>query len=143
MDRMDHYIDKNKGPIDNLDEKIIELLRMNSRFTNKAIGLVLNVSEGTVRRRIKLLEQKKIISRYTIETSEQKEAIVLLKYDSNLKENVLQPLRKISQRVYEVAGKSDIAVLITYRSLIELNDILDRIREIKGIKNTETMIRLK
>jgi DNA-binding Lrp family transcriptional regulator len=140
---MDHYIDKNKGPIDNLDEKIIELLRMNSRFTNKAIGLVLNVSEGTVRRRIKLLEQKKIISRYTIETSEQKEAIVLLKYDSNLKENVLQPLRKISQRVYEVAGKSDIAVLITYRSLIELNDILDRIREIKGIKNTETMIRLK
>ena len=43
--------------------------------------------------------------------------------------------------MYEVAGKSDMAIMVSYRNLVELNEFIDRIREIKGIKNTETMIR--
>ncbi len=140
---MEPYTDRKKGKIDLLDEKILELLRLNSRFTNKAIATVVNVSEGTVRRRIKLLQQRKVISRFTIETTELKEAIILSKYDPNQKTAILEQLKKISRKVYEVAGKSDIAIMVSYWSLMELNEFIDRIREIKGIKNTETMIRLK
>ncbi|MHB1440621.1 MAG: AsnC family transcriptional regulator [Cuniculiplasma sp.] len=140
---MEPYTDKKKGKIDLLDEKILELLRLNSRFTNKAIATVVNVSEGTVRRRVKLLQRRKVISRFTIETTELKEAIILSKYDPNQKTAILEQLKKISHKVYEVAGKSDIAIMVSYWSLMELNEFIDRIREIKGIKNTETMIRLK
>ncbi|OWP55183.1 MAG: hypothetical protein B2I18_05415 [Cuniculiplasma sp. C_DKE] len=129
--------------MDLLDEKILELLRINSRFTNKAIATVINVSEGTVRRRIKSLQERNVISRFTIETTEMKEAIILSRYDPSSKTGILQELKKISARVYEVAGKSDMAIMVSYRNLVELNEFIDRIREIKGIKNTETMIRLK
>ncbi len=72
-----------------------------------------------------------------------KEAIILSRYDPSSKTGILQELKKISARVYEVAGKSDMAIMVSYRNLVELNEFIDRIREIKGIKNTETMIRLK
>ena len=140
---MEHSTDKKNKSIDLLDEKILELLRINSRFTNKAIATVINVSEGTVRRRIKNLQERKVISRFTIETTEMKEAIILSRYDPSSKSNILQELKRISAKVYEVAGKSDMAIMVSYRNLIELNEFIDRIREIRGIKNTETMIRLK
>lgn len=140
---MEHSTDKKNKNIDLLDEKILELLRINSRFTNKAIAKVINVSEGTVRRRIKSLQERNVISRFTIETTELKEAIILSRYDPSSKTGILQELKKISARVYEVAGKSDMAIMVSYRNLVELNEFIDRIREIKGIKNTETMIRLK
>ncbi len=140
---MEHSTDKKNKNIDLLDEKILELLRINSRFTNKAIAKVINVSEGTVRRRIKSLQERNVISRFTIETTEMKEAIILSRYDPSSKTGILQELKKISARVYEVAGKSDMAIMVSYRNLVELNEFIDRIREIKGIKNTETMIRLK
>ncbi|EQB68491.1 Lrp/AsnC family transcriptional regulator [Cuniculiplasma divulgatum] len=140
---MEHSTDKKNKNIDLLDEKILELLRINSRFTNKAIATVINVSEGTVRRRIKSLQERNVISRFTIETTEMKEAIILSRYDPSSKTGILQELKKISARVYEVAGKSDMAIMVSYRNLVELNEFIDRIREIKGIKNTETMIRLK
>ena len=140
---MEHSTDKKNKNIDLLDEKILELLRINSRFTNKAIAKVINVSEGTVRRRIKSLQERNVISRFTIETTEMKEAIILSRYDPSSKTGILQELKKISARVYEIAGKSDMAIMVSYRNLVELNEFIDRIREIKGIKNTETMIRLK
>lgn len=140
---MEHSTDKKNKNIDLLDEKILELLRINSRFTNKAIATVINVSEGTVRRRIKSLQERNVISRFTIETTEMKEAIILSRYDPSSKTGILQELKKISARVYEIAGKSDMAIMVSYRNLVELNEFIDRIREIKGIKNTETMIRLK
>ena len=139
---MEHSTDKKKN-IDLLDEKILELLRINSRFTNKAIATVINVSEGTVRRRIKNLQERNVITRFTIETTEMKEAIILSKYDPLNKTSILQNLKTISAKVYEIAGKSDMAIMVSYRNLVELNDFIDRIMEIKGIRNTETMIRLK
>lgn len=129
--------------LDGLDEKILEMLRLNSRFTNKAIASVLKVSEGTIRRRIKILQEEKIITKFTVETKDQKEAIVLLRYDFKKKLQVMTSLGKLSARMYEVAGKSDLAIVIAYRSLIELNEAIDGIREIDGVKKTETMIRLK
>lgn len=129
--------------IDNLDEKIIEMLRLNSRFTNRAIASVLKVSEGTIRRRIKMMQDKKVITKFTIETRDQKEAIVLLTYDFKKKSEVMRSLSKISAVLYEVAGKSDLAIVITYKNLMELNELIDNIQEIEGIKKTETMIRLK
>lgn len=129
--------------IDNLDEKIIEMLRLNSRFTNRAIASVLKVSEGTIRRRIKMMQDKKVITKFTIETRDQKEAIVLLTYDFKKKPDVMKSLSKISAVLYEVAGKSDLAIVITYKNLMELNELIDNIQEIEGVKKTETMIRLK
>ena len=43
--------------MDRLDEKIIQILRDNGRISNAEIARDLNVSEGTIRRRIRKLIQ--------------------------------------------------------------------------------------
>ena len=74
------------------------------------------------------------------------EAILRVKCESNVYTTAiarrLRALKKIS-KVYEVTGNYDIEVSITADSTVELNDILERIREIEGVHATETQLILK
>ena len=47
--------------MDRLDEKIIQILRDNGRISNAEIARDLNVSEGTIRRRIRKLIQNETV----------------------------------------------------------------------------------
>ena len=44
---------------DPLDAAILDLLRQNGRMSNREIGRALDISEGTVRQRLKKLEDRK------------------------------------------------------------------------------------
>jgi len=74
------------------------------------------------------------------------EALLRVKCESNVYTTAiarrLRALKKIS-KVYEVTGNYDIQVSITADSTADLNDILERIREIDGVKETETQLILK
>lgn len=54
------------------DDDILALLRENARMSNVDIAKHLNVTETAVRKRIKNLEEKGIISRYTVEVNHRK-----------------------------------------------------------------------
>ena len=68
--------------MDETDYNIIDILRENSRETNMEIARKLNVSEGTIRKRIMNMVNNGIIRKFTIETSISIEGIVLIKLDS-------------------------------------------------------------
>jgi len=74
------------------------------------------------------------------------EAILRVKCESNVYTTAiarrLRALKQIS-KVYEVTGNYDIEVSITADSTVELNDVLERIREIEGVHATETQLILK
>jgi len=53
--------DKNLLPVDDLDLSILCALRENARISNLELAKMLGVSEATIRRRIKMLEEKGII----------------------------------------------------------------------------------
>ena len=55
--------------MDETDYNIIDILRENSRETNMEIARKLNVSEGTIRKRIMNMVNNGIIRKFTIETS--------------------------------------------------------------------------
>lgn len=63
--------------IDERDEKIIEILRRDSRTPNTKIAEELGISETSVRNRIKELTEKGVIRRFTVEVDPGK-----LGYDS-------------------------------------------------------------
>ena len=134
--------------MDNIDETIIEILKRDGRVTYSEIGKRIDLSEGAVRKRIKSLVDNGVIKRFTIKVglTEGAEAIALLSVEPSLPTSeVSQALKQFSnvETVYEITGEYDIAVIISGLNITEVNECLEKIRRLKGIANTNTMIILR
>ncbi len=129
--------------MDEMDYRILELLRENSREKNMEIARRLNVSEGTIRKRILNMVDSGIIKKFTVETAISIEGIVLIKLDSRRASATLKILKNIYRDVYEFSGRIDVAVRIIKSTIDELNMEVDKIRDISGVINTDTMVRLR
>ncbi len=74
------------------------------------------------------------------------EALILIRCKSNVYTSAIaRKIRAIKEvgRVYEISGDYDIEILLNANSTIELNDVLERIREVDGVIATETRLVLK
>jgi Lrp/AsnC family transcriptional regulator of lysine biosynthesis len=129
--------------MDETDYKIIDFLRENSREANMEMARKLNVSEGTIRKRIMNMVNSRVIQKFTIETAVSIEGIVLIKLDSRQASATLKILKSLYKDIYEFSGRIDVAVRILKSTIDELNQEVDKIRELKGVINTDTMVRLK
>lgn len=130
--------------IDKIDITIVDMLKENGRRSFCDIGRALGITEGSVRYRIRKMMKKGYIKRFTVEIEDRtKDAIVLIKFEQRDASYTLPILKRRFPRVYELSGKNDIAIHIVYEWLDELNEKIDFIRSLKGVKNTETLIRLK
>ena len=71
--------------IDHLDDKIIEILKKDSRRPFVEIANELKVSEGTIRSRVKKLFEEGVIQSFTIKTSSKNvKALIEVKIDVNV-----------------------------------------------------------
>lgn len=131
-----------------IDRRILEILKIDSRKSFVDIGNELSLSESAVRRRVKNLLRTGIIKRFTLEvdTGEKTSAITLLSVDSSADTAVVtSKLLAIHgvKIVYEITGQFDIATIISASSISEINQSVDLIRRIEGISDTNTVIILK
>ncbi len=129
--------------MDDKDYKILSILKENSRKSNMDIARELNVTEGTIRKRIANLYKSGIIKKFTIETPSSIEGIILVKVDPKRATTVINTLKKLYDEIYEFSGSIDISIKLSKNSLDELNSEVDNIRNINGVLNTDTMVRLK
>jgi DNA-binding Lrp family transcriptional regulator len=131
-----------------IDRRILEILKIDSRKSFVDIGKDLNLSESAVRRRVKNLLRAGIIKRFTLEvdTGENTSAITLLSVDSSA-DTAVVTTRLLAihgvKIVYEITGQFDIAAIISASSISEINQSVDLIRRIDGISDTNTVIILK
>ena len=130
------------------DQRILEILRIDSRKSFVDIGKELGLSESAIRRRIKNLIDDGSISRFTIEENAGKKtsAITLLSVGSTTDTNsVASQLQSITgvKVIYEITGQYDIAVIISANSINEINSSIDDIRRIEGVSDTDTVIILR
>lgn len=128
--------------MDEIDNKILEILKENPREKYVKIAKKIGLSEGTVRRRIKKMLENGTIKRFTIELSLENEGIVLVKTNPIKTKEIIEKIKKVSERIFEVSGDYDIAVLIQANTIDELNKKVDYIRGISGVLNTNTLIKL-
>jgi DNA-binding Lrp family transcriptional regulator len=138
----------NVEKMDDTDKAIIELLKYDGRATYSDIGKRIGLSEGAIRKRMKALVDSGAIRRFTVKVglTEGAEAIALLSVDPSLPTSeVSQALKKFSniETVYEITGEYDIAVTISGLNITEVNECLEKIRRLKGVANTNTMIVLR
>lgn len=130
------------------DQRILEILRVDSRKSFVEIGKELGLSESAVRRRMKNLIDDGSISRFTIEENSDKKtsAITLLSVssatDTNSVVSKLQTIKGVKV-IYEITGQYDIAVILSSGSINEINSSIDDIRRIEGVSDTDTVIILR
>jgi Lrp/AsnC family transcriptional regulator, regulator for asnA, asnC and gidA len=134
--------------LDSTDEKIIQLLREDSRKSFVDIGAKIGLSESAVRRRIKNLMDRGLIKRFTIEmgTSNKTSAITFISVDSHVETDIicakLMDLNGV-EVIYEITGQYDIAVIITAPTIADINRCVDNLRKIEGVSDTNTVIVLR
>lgn len=129
--------------MDDIDKKIIEILKRDSRQRNVDIAKEIGTSEGTIRWRLKKLIEEKTIRSFTILTSEDNlnRAIVMLKARGEPKK-LMKELSEsgIAENVYEISGEFDGCAIIAGRSIVEIDEKIDKIRRLKNILDTQTYI---
>ena len=134
--------------LDPNDEKIIQILQMDSRKAFVEIANEIGLSESAIRRRVKNLVDNGIIKRFTIEigVSGKTSAITFISVSSAADTSAISvELMKLNgvEVVYEITGQYDIAAIIAAPSVAEINKCVDYVRKIEGVSDTNTVIILK
>ena len=134
--------------LDPIDEKIISILKINSRQPFVEIAKEIGLSESAIRRRVKNLMDTKIIKRFTVELDNKNRtsAITLISVtstsDTSTVSNALMSLNGV-EVIYEITGQYDIAAIISSSSVAEINRCIDDVRRIDGVSDTNTVIVLR
>ncbi|RLG04863.1 MAG: Lrp/AsnC family transcriptional regulator [Thaumarchaeota archaeon] len=134
--------------LDAIDFKIIELLKKDGRMPFIEIGKEVGLSEGAVRRRVRMLQEKGVIKRFTIEVDKGYgvSAATFLQFEPGAPpKKVVENISKVPgvEAVYELTGRFDALAILSASSISELNDRIDRVRSIEGVKSTETAVILR
>jgi len=133
--------------MDKTDQKLINLLKSNGRESTTALARMLGLSRSTVQDRISRLEDRRIIAGYTIRLNEdynrrQITAHVLMQLNPKFADQILQDLKKIPRikAVYAVSGIYDMITLVKAETTEEIDNTLDKIGRMEGVKKTTSSI---
>ena len=134
--------------MDEKDRQIIKILKDDSRAGYGDIGNKVGLSEGAVRKRIKVLTDAGVIRKFTVKVglTEGAQAITLLATTPACPtQEVSKKIQAISnvETVYEVTGEYDIVAVISGMSVTEVNECIEKIRRVEGVMKTNSMIVLR
>ena len=135
--------------LDALDRTLMELLKVNARLPVVQLARAMGCARSTVVLRLKALENSGVISGYTIATvapqsSARIRAMVLISTDSESASHVVKTLTRRHEihKIFSVSGRLDLCAMLTTETTEELDSVIDRIRGIKGVKDTFSTILL-
>lgn len=137
--------------LDEKDKQLLSILQENGRATLKELSRLTGMRETTIFARIKRLEREGIIKEYRAildpkALGKGTTAFILIKYDTSFGFTQREVAEKISklpeiQEVYIIAGDWDMIAKIREKDVESLGRIvLDKIREIEGVKETVSLI---
>ncbi|WP_455392210.1 Lrp/AsnC family transcriptional regulator [[Eubacterium] cellulosolvens] len=136
-----------RNTLDDLDWKILDILKKDARTSYVTIAKKFKVSEGMIRQRVKKLLDGGVIKRFTTVTATHAlEAIIEVSVALNVHTTkVGNSIKKIEgvENVYEVSGNRDIVAIVDVNNSLKLNDVIEEIRSMKNVHSTETKLVLK
>jgi DNA-binding Lrp family transcriptional regulator len=135
--------------MDDLDRKLLSLLRRNARTSVADLAKALAVSRGTVLNRMRRLEADRVIQGYTIKlAADHKDtgirAWVCIRIEGPQSRRVIDALLgdPAVSTLHDTNGRWDLLAEIIVPGMAELSAALDRIRMVRGVSGTETNIHL-
>ena len=135
--------------MDELDRTIVGLLGADARMSIATLARRLKVARSTIQARLERLETSGVIVGYTIKLGEQARegrlrASVLLTVEPRAQANILTRLKAISEveRVFTTSGRFDLLLQIAAPSTMQLDQVLDQIGAMTGVRSSESLIHL-
>ena len=135
--------------MDDIDRKLIGLLRNDARMSVASLAKALGVSRGTVQNRMARLAANGTVVGYTVRLKPDVEeqhihAFMTVAVEGNLLDTVIRALRgePAVTALHSTNGRWDIVAELRADSLEGFDRALARIRLIEGISQTETSLLL-
>jgi DNA-binding Lrp family transcriptional regulator len=133
--------------MDALDHQLIDLLKINARLPLATLAKSLKCARSTAQLRMKALEDTGMITGYTVSVASTRasnaiRAMVLMSIDTQTEAEVIRSLSKRHEitKLYTVSGRYDLCALLVTDSTQELDAVIDKIRTIKGVRDTFSTI---
>ena len=137
--------------MDEIDVKILDLLKENGRATASEIGKAVSLSVPAVAERIRKLELFDVIEQYTVRVNQKAMGYHLLAFlhvNIDTTENIEGFRAKIVQErcvleCHHIAGPNDYLLKVLVRDTDELEHFISGVlKKIKGVVSSSTFIRL-
>jgi DNA-binding Lrp family transcriptional regulator len=130
--------------MDDLDRRILSILRRDSRTPYTEIADRVGTSEGTVRNRVERLVDEGIIERFTVATRTGNvkamiEVSVAVDVDTT---DVSARMAEWSEVdfVWQVSGEADIVMVVDAADTGAVNDLITKARDLDEVQNTKTRL---
>ena len=130
--------------MDDLDERILRILRRDARTPYTEIADRVGTSEGTVRNRVEQLVEDGVIERFTVATrTGNVKAMIEVGVDVSV------DTHDISDRVVEwpevdfvwqVSGEEDIVFVVDAQDTSRVNELITQTRELDEVVSTKTRL---
>lgn len=133
--------------LDDLDRKILALLRENARASAVDLARRAGISRTTLQVRIERMERARIIAGYTIRSGGEDErrairAHVMITAAPKLSPALESALRKIPEvrTLHSVSGTFDMVAVVVAETVDAMDRLIDRIGALEGVERTTTAI---
>ena len=130
--------------MDDLDRRILSILRRDARTPYTEIADRVGTSEGTVRNRVDRMTEEGIIERFTVTTrTGNVKAMIEISVEMNVDTAAVGD-RMVEWEevdfVWQVSGEEDIVVVVDTTDTGTLNDLITRARELDEVVSTKTRL---
>ncbi len=131
--------------------KLLYELTKDGAISVPILSKKLDINASVLYSRIKRLQKKKLIKKFTVEIDESLlgigvKATIGINRDPKFKDKIHQKFMEISQvvSISEITGRFDILIEIYAKNLEALHSVvIEKIGKIEGIQNTETFVELQ
>lgn len=128
---------------------MLALLGADARISVATLARRLKVARSTIQARLERLETSGVIAGYTVKLGEAARqgrirATVLLTIEPRTQANVLTRLKALPEveRVHTTSGRVDLLLQVAASSTTALDEVLDQIGQMSGVKSSESLIHL-
>lgn len=133
--------------LDEMDERLLTLLRDDARQTIAQLAKELGTSRGQIYSRLARLEEANVVAGYTVRLGDafiasRIRAHMMIKSQPRLHRDVEQALAHFPQvqAIHAISGEYDMIIMIEADDTVQLNELLDEIGMIDGVQHTVTSL---
>lgn len=133
--------------LDDLDYRLIALLRSNSRAPVAVLARELGINRSTVTSRIDRLVDTGVIEGFTIRVSSDLEqdsvqGVMLVATETRRNHDIVHEIRGYPEieQLHSTTGTWDLVIQLRCRNLSEFDLVLERVRAIPGVNSTQTSL---
>jgi DNA-binding Lrp family transcriptional regulator len=133
--------------LDEIDERLLTLLRDDARQTIAQLAKELGISRGQIYSRLARLEEENVVAGYTVRLGQafaasRIRAHMMIKTLPRFHREVEQALAALTQvqAVYAISGEYDIIAMLEAEDSAQLNELIDEAGLLEGVERTTTSV---